>query len=272
MILATHGLIAGNITLDSDAQAFITAAGITNTAEKLAVNYLVVQLKSLTVWTRLIALYPFVGGTATSHMYNLKNPLNTDAAFRLTFGGTVTHNSNGVTFSSSNGFANTHVIPNTHFVANKESIGLYSRTAAASPTVNEVDMGCAAGSTTRDQMILRLSTDATQLHINSTTSGGTVATTTTDASGFFIGARESSVLLSLYRNGALMVPVNTTANNGIRASIKMYIGARNVANVAQNFSGRNFALAFIGAELTAAEVASMYTIVQQYQTLLGRQV
>ena len=51
------------------------------------------------------ALYPFVGGTATSHKFNLKDPRDLDAAFRLQFNGGWTHNSNGVTPNGTNGYA-----------------------------------------------------------------------------------------------------------------------------------------------------------------------
>ena len=54
---------------DADAQAFITASGISGT-EATAINTLVVNLKSANIWTKMKALYPMVGGTATSCKFN----------------------------------------------------------------------------------------------------------------------------------------------------------------------------------------------------------
>ena len=76
---------------DPDAQAFFTAestAGVTlTTTQKTAVNNLVVNLKAANIWTKFKAIYPIVGGTATAHKFNLKNPADTNAAFRLAFTG-----------------------------------------------------------------------------------------------------------------------------------------------------------------------------------------
>jgi hypothetical protein len=81
---------------DSDAQAFITATAITDTTEQNAINALVIGLKTDLLWTKMLAVYPFVGSTATTCKYNLKNPLDTDAAFRLNFVGGWTFSNNGI--------------------------------------------------------------------------------------------------------------------------------------------------------------------------------
>jgi hypothetical protein len=77
--------IIGAPAFDSDAQAFITATAITDTTQQNAIDALVIGLKTDLLWTKMLAVYPFVGGTATTCKYNLKNPLDTDAAFRLNF-------------------------------------------------------------------------------------------------------------------------------------------------------------------------------------------
>ena len=58
---------------DADALAFITAANITDTTQKSAINTLVTQLKTYGIWSKLKAVYPFIGGTAEQHRWNLKN-------------------------------------------------------------------------------------------------------------------------------------------------------------------------------------------------------
>ena len=56
---------------DPDAQAFITATGISGT-NATATNQLVLDLKSANIWTKMKAVYPMVGGTSTTCKFNLK--------------------------------------------------------------------------------------------------------------------------------------------------------------------------------------------------------
>ena len=97
------------LTTDADAQAFITAAAITDATQKSAIDTLVTGLKTDGIWTKMKAIYPFVGGTATTHKYNLKDPRDLDAAFRLVFNGGWTHSSTGALPNGTNGYANTNL-------------------------------------------------------------------------------------------------------------------------------------------------------------------
>jgi hypothetical protein len=103
---------------DSDAQAFFTAAGITDTTQQNAINTLVVGLKTDGLWTSMQAIYPFVGGTATTHKWNLRNT----ATNQLTFFGGFTHDSNGVTGNGTNSYATTNIY-------NSATLGIYSRSS-----------------------------------------------------------------------------------------------------------------------------------------------
>ena len=114
MFLATHGILARSASggaVDPDAQAFITAASITDPTQQSAINQLVVDLKGYGVWTKMKALYPFCGSTASQHKWNLKDPRDLDAAFRLVFNGGWTHSVNGALPNGTNAFANTYFNP-----------------------------------------------------------------------------------------------------------------------------------------------------------------
>ena len=67
--------------------AFLAATGITDTTIANALNAMDLALIAAGLDTKMYALYPIVGGTATTHKYNFMNPADTDAAFRLTFSG-----------------------------------------------------------------------------------------------------------------------------------------------------------------------------------------
>ena len=116
-------------TTDADAQAFITAAAITDPTQQIAINNLVVGMKADGTWTKMKAIYPFVGGTATTHKWNLKDPRDLDAAFRLVFNGGWTHSSTGATPNGTNGYADTYLVPSTQIASiNSAHISFYSRT------------------------------------------------------------------------------------------------------------------------------------------------
>jgi hypothetical protein len=108
------------IIVDANAQAFITAAGITDSTQQSAIDNLVIGLKADGIWTNMTAIYPFVGGTATTHKYNLKDPRDLDVAYRLAFSGGWTHNANGITGNGVNTYADT-------FSFSSRTIGVYSR-------------------------------------------------------------------------------------------------------------------------------------------------
>jgi hypothetical protein len=53
--------------------------------------------------------YPTVGGTADSHKYNLINPVDSDAAYRLHYVDTITHDAKGMTGDGDSGIVDTHL-------------------------------------------------------------------------------------------------------------------------------------------------------------------
>lgn len=99
--------LASSFSFDPDALAFFTAAGITNAAQKLAVNTLVLSLKGTgtpSFWSRDVLIYPLVGGSASSHAVNLKTP----GTYNLTYSGSgVTHSALGMKGDGVAGWAKT---------------------------------------------------------------------------------------------------------------------------------------------------------------------
>lgn len=251
--------------MDTDAQAFITAASISNGTQQSAINTLVGSLKSAGIWTKMQAIYPFVGGSEASHQFNLKNPLNTDAAFRVTFPNSATHNSDGVGWNGANQYGNTHVIPDTAMTLNSTHLSYYTRDNI---NPNGIEMGT-------DDIVFQINFGAgdhsMRLYGNGT---GTVnSAAVSNSSGFFVASRTSSTSLVSYRNGASVASqtgTNTTTPVGV--TDKLYMGAKNNFGVAANFTTRQCAFASVGTGLTGAEVTAFYNAVQAYQTSLGRNV
>jgi len=257
---------------DPDAQAFITAAGITDPTQQSAINTLVLDLKGYGIWTKMKAVYPFVGGTATTHKYNLKDPRDLDAAFRLTFSAGWAHSSNGALPNGSSAWAESYLNGSTELSATSTHLSLYSRTDSplqvrydmgnivTSPAVLGTHLGIGTASGTNSTFRTRLA--------SGTASGTNNVPNTT---GFFVGNREpSSSNITNYRNGSLVESYTSTASSHLNQTI--VIGAIRFNNSITQYSNKEFAFMSIGDGLTSTEASNLYTSVQAYQTTLGRQV
>jgi hypothetical protein len=244
---------------DADAQAFITAAGITDNTQKSAINTLVLDMKGYGIWTKMKAIYPFVGGTASTHKWNLKDPRDTNAAFRLVFFGGMTHSANGILFGGVNGYGNTFL--NDTVINSSGHISFYSRTLTVGVAI---EMGI-WGNTTP---IFQLRPAANFIFGNISLA----YTTTTDAKGFWLGTKRNNSDREAYRNGISEVTLLTTDNN-LTFNLPYYIGARNNNNTTIDFpTSKECAFASLGDGLTDTEAANFYTAVQNFNTTLTRNV
>lgn len=251
--------------VDPDAQAFITAASITDPTQQTAINQLVTDLKGYGVWTKMKALYPFVGGTASSHKFNLKNPLDTNAAFRLVFNGGWTHSANGALPNGVNGWANTFFVSANNFASKDNAhYSFYSRTNLAS---DGVDIG--ANDVPSNQGLYTRSVSGNAIFI---LNGGTFPTVATANSlGFYQANRNSLNSLSGWKNGIKLSQISSTSVVSTLPSFS--IGAYNMNNVSANyFSSKQVAFASIGDGLTDTEAANFYTLVNNFQVALSRNV
>ena len=275
MFLATHGILARTASgggVDPDAQAFITAASITDPTQQSAINQLVVDLKGYGVWTKLRACYPFIGGTSSTHKWNLKDPRDLDAAFRLVFSGGWTHSANGALPNGTNAYADTKLSPSTQLTS---SLGLsyYSRTNA-NTGLDQMDIGSI---NTVTQTFLYISTQynasglVNKFFGRCTSASIAVDVTNADARGhYYIGKTGNGTnLLKGFKNGVL---VDTKNGVGTNPDLNLYIGACHINNVSLYYNNRQCAFASIGDGLTDTEAANFYTAVQAFQTTLGRQV
>ena len=253
------GGIGSGESFDPDAQSFITAAGITDPTQKLAINTLVVSLKTDGLWSKMKAIYPFVGNTAFSHKFNLKNPLDTDAAFRLVFNGGWTHSTNGAQPNGTNGFANTFLNDNTSLALNSAHISIYSRTNV---DALYCDMGMIDG--VFESTIFSKFGNVFYPRIHATNSG---ISNTSSSLGHFIANRITSTEIRARQNGVLKQVTNASVvkNNSV-----FHIGAAN--SPLPYYSPRQYAFSSIGDGLSDTEAANFYTAVQTFQTTLGRNV
>lgn len=255
--------------LDADANAFLTAAVITNTTQVNAVNQLTVDLKNANIWTKMKAVYPFVGGTATTHKWNLKNPLDTNAAYRLTFTGGWTHSSTGALPNGTNGYANTFFNLSTNFTsANKGSSGGYWRTAT--PNGNYYfGVNDAVGGNNSRFWARHVGVPNKDYYAG----GLTVLrdTTVTDYSGFSAMSRRSTTDMFAIKRDGTYITLTTSVTTGF-SNTALPFAAVVASGVYGSFSNAEIALGYISDDITQAEMTSLRTATITFQTTLGRNV
>lgn len=247
---------------DADAQAFITAAGITDNTQKSAIETLVTDLKTYGIWTKMKAIYPFVGGTSTTHKYNLKDPQDTDAAFRLVFSGGITHASTGITFNGTNGIADTKLNPSVSLGQNSLSYSVYSRTTGSTDRLATIIANTAAqGNSGESSLFIKLS-NLTYIRANTSTPD---SQTNNSTSGYFVANRNSSSQQNLMIRGTRYDFTNTSQApyNGV-----FYIGGF----AAFAYDNKEVAFSHFGDGLTNQNLTDLNTAVVAFQTTLGRNV
>jgi hypothetical protein len=242
--------------VDPDAQAFITAAAITDPTQQGAINTLVVDLKGYSIWTKFKAIYPIVGGIASAHAVNLKTP----GTYNLTFATGWTHSANGMT--PLNTYADTSLIPNSVLSANSEHCSVYLRTNI---NAAQCDIGT-ANNTTQSNIFPNLS--GTFYPRIQALNGGVAVNLNTAA--FFIANRVASNEVQGWRNTTKY----TISNNSTGLSTFPYWLAElnNNGSSGNVTSTRQQAFATIGDGLTDTDVTNLYTAIQAYQTALSRNV
>ena len=254
------------INYDEDTQAFIDVVTTLSEVQKDAINDLVVGLKANNTWDKHIAIYPMIGGTAETHKYNLKDPRDLDAAFRLTFSGTVTHDSLGSQGDGTTGYADTHWSPSGSPVTDNVSMTYYTGTLS---TGNRTDMGTSNGGL---RLLLEVwwASDKLQFDAYANNASRVTIARGSDTLGYYQGSRENSTLNSVYLNGSL-VSSATGENINNPPSNTLYIFAVNTGTPS-SYSDRQSRFNTFGLGLTTTEITNDFNVIQTYQTALGREV
>ena len=200
--LSAKGLICNGVkfwekqeVIDS-ATVFLLATGITDSTQVSAINYLVNELKAKGIWDKLDVIYPFIGGTAFTHKFNLKNPVDSNLANRINFT-TTNHNQFGISPATVQQLDFFYTQAQVHDF----SLCMYSRTSVNS---GNWDFNCTAYST------------VTQLYGNNfiySHYGSSSSFAVGSMSGFFQANKNEDKYFRLYRNGELKGEILKNAAN-----------------------------------------------------------
>ena len=125
--------------LDVDAQAFITAASITDATEKSAINQLVLDLKSASIWSKMYQFMPFCFNDATKNQYDLTLNQN------VLFSGGITHASGYIQGNGTNGYVDTQINPSATLSLNSTGVSYFSNNDTQENIYHGIIAGGAAG-------------------------------------------------------------------------------------------------------------------------------
>jgi hypothetical protein len=259
--------------LDPDALNFINAAGLSDFTQQTAINFITISFKNAGLWTKFTAIYPVIGGTASTHKFNLKNPQDTNAAFRLTFTSGWTHSSTGMTPSASH--ADTYIVPSTHLTNLSTHFSIYTRTNSGTGT--QTDMGVshtlAASYSPLIAIRARSSADVAESYFNDYIVNTYAQGANTDSRGFFLANRTSSTVNNVWKNASKLATNTTTESKNLNVIAQpVYVGALNLDGARSQPSTRQLAFVTIGTGLTDTEATNLNSIVSAYQSLLNRAV
>ena len=244
-------------SFDVDAQAFITAAAITNPTQQNAINTLVVDLKGFSIWTKMKALYPFVGGTASTHKFNLKDPRDLNVAFRLFFSGGWLHTSNGAISNGVNSNAQSYFSSSS---LNTNSAGASAYCANTNGDGSHVAFFLAGNNP------FYLFSGVNRVY-GAAFSYGNAIDIATSGNGF-IQISALSGTTKLRKNNTILGSVSTVGSLVTQNNI--LIGRNTTVNT--EYSNTTYRFFSFHDGLTDTEAANFYTAVQAFQTTLGRQV
>ena len=246
---------------DPDAVAYFTAAGITDTAEKDAVNQLVLDLKgtgsttnNTDVWTDSDVISPISPTSLAAAAFNLKNP----ATFQTTWYNTPTHSANGVSGNGTTQYGDVGWNPSTDGLQDNVGITVAINTDV---TTNTNDCGVRDGSASFFQVLSYFSGAANSVINQIPITFPTAANAT--SVGVYTGVRTSSTAVGLYKNGASIATssrVSVAPPNG-----NVFLLARNLIGTgAESFTTRRFTFAAIHKGLTANQAQDLYDAITNY--------
>jgi hypothetical protein len=258
---------------DTDAQAFIDAVGTLTTVQEIAIDDLVTGLKANGTWTKYHAIYPFIGGTASAHKWNLKDPRDLDAAFRITWNGTVTHDETGITGDLSTGYGDTH-LKLLSVIGNSLNIGFGAYVRNSDVFNSKIIMGSNNSISGEARNVLETNNG----YIIRSNGYSDAAISPFISSGnypvYAFGQRTSlsEVLITVNDNPSFKVTNTATITPNNQNDYSIYLLGLNQAGTLNSPTNANISLAVICDTLTATDITNDYTVFSAFQTSLSRNV
>ena len=206
---------------------------------------------------------------ASQFKYNLVNPVDSDAAFRLVFNGGWTHSSTGATPNGTNGYADTKLVPSSVLAQNNSHISHYSRTNSQSNKPSIHSFSNVGGSKGEFAIYPYYTGNVAYSSISGDTASS--ITTSLNSLNYYIANRISATSDSLFTG---LIKASRTIASISPSTSPIFIAAQsfNGAPSPGFYDIRQSAFATIGDGLLDSEATALYNRVQQFQVSLSRQV
>ena len=269
--------VYSGVSFDADAQAYFTAASITDSTEQNAVNQLVLDLKggagcltpnSTDLWTNAVAHYPVSPTSLSAAQYNLRNPTQ----YTIAYQNSPTHSSQGVTFDGISQYADTNLALTSTITSYTDiAMGFYGQPyeiQQAAPIFHGV-----------------ISTNQWRHRYNSsnqffwdggnTSTGRLTAGVLTPKSGFWLTTNTTSGQ-EIWKDGSSVASDSTNGGGLPVSAYNTYIAAFNNNGAIAGITDLIFKyFVVLNFGITTNAAADLYDAVQRYQTNVisgGRQL
>ncbi len=252
------------LAYDPDAQAYFNAnTAITSPSDKNEINNFYLGLKSDGIYSKLKAMYLPIWGSAATCKWNLVNPLDTNAAYRLTFSTGWTFSSNGMT--PLNAYSDTFLITNTAFATDhNKHLSFYNQINVTATNSSSIGSDNAAAGWCR--MSVKSGSNAA-IVFGGTNGTGTVANA--DSRGFYIGNRPTSTTAQLYKNGTLIQNGGVANGTSSQLAISLLIGAARSSGAIVYYDNKKCSFASIGESLNSTQQLNFSLRVNTLMTYFG---
>ena len=260
---------------DADANAYIaavtTAGGTLSGTEETAIQTLFTSLKSNSLYTKLDLFYPMMGGTSAS---TALNGIRGDSAYDITWNGSLTFSSLGVTGTGTNGdYGNTNYNPNTQGTATDFAWGIYGTNSNFDGEIYQ--FGAYDGTYINNHR--RETSGAVGLYgYDVGSSRNTIAVAST-SDGQYTATFDNSNNKTIYFNADIGgYATNTAAAGGTAALANQpyYLFTLNIngSPYTGNYWSGRLSFFWVGEYLNTTEVETINTIITTFNTDLGREV
>lgn len=203
----------------------------------------------------MTAVYPFIGGTASTHKFNLKDPRDLDVAFRLTFSNDTHTNEYFI------GYGDSHIY-NPDMDVNDTHIAIYAKSIISG---NRLEIGLVQSTQTHGIGISIAWGDG-----NIYTRGYNVYTSRgVKTNGFHQIICGQDASNSFYIKNGTSYP-SSNPSTAYRYTGNIGVGG-GIIGISPSY-GSKILFASIGHKMTSSEGLLLSGIVEEYQTALGRQV
>jgi len=273
---ASNQTVTNNISFEAETIAYMNALVIpanstvyfngsaqerTGTQLWLAVNTFVLALKGASIYTKFKAIYPMLGGTSARAKFNLIDPRDLDAAYRLTFSGPWVFSGTGAMPNHSTTYADTYLAPSAALSLNSTHISYYSRTNVSTL---EVEMGVEQPAS--NYTLLEINTAGSTYFLANQSATPTYADS--NSYGYYIANRQASNDMDGWKNGVKVL--NGTAVSTSLPANSIYIGAYNGVLGVGLVTSKECAMSTIGDALTDSDALALSNAVEAFNVSLSR--